>query len=178
LLGGFFSFAALVVPLFFVGTLSSTISGDLETVADDLGWTVQRDPTRWRRHEVGMRAEWRHASGLELLALAEPLAPFDRPRWARLRWVEDNSQRPGAVANRLNLGERRVLRVSELLQPPGEPSHVHLRYIIMDDEGRDQHTLFADVAAGDLDRTKALVEELVPTLTWISAAPVDQDDGW
>ncbi len=153
------------LPFFLTGRLSTTLTSDLDAVADKLGWTVSRTPTAWApQPEMDVtRAQWRHRDGWLLRATAEPFAPFESANAARSRLLagatSELTGRPEEITGDL-------AAISRLERDPAGGDRLRVSYAILDEAGRDCHFLSTEIAATDLAALDVRVRELLPALYW------------
>jgi hypothetical protein len=189
------SLAAIGAPLFLGGLSGTEITADLEADAAHLGWSVSRATEKGRQApllrlpgipfdpseiDASLRGVWRQEQGLEVLAHARPFLPFEHSSEVQGRWLATYRTRQPSSIGQLQVGRYQVIRTVERLTTNdpsaatrGEPQpgipQVQLELLLVDERGRDTHTLTMVVAESELAVADAQLQQLLRCMFWVDA---------
>ncbi|MCP4901885.1 MAG: hypothetical protein GY906_33390 [bacterium] len=172
-LGIVLSLSAFIVPMMFVGSADTKITGDLAADSTHLGWTVSRveSTDQSQRNAQAPRARWLHTDGWVVEVTAQPFPPFEWTDTVRARWLAEFQDRTEVVASELRLGEIDVLRIIETSFDERGQEKATVSHVVFDSYGRDEHVFTADVTQDDLAEFNQKIQKLFPCMYWISARP-------
>jgi hypothetical protein len=155
------SLVALLLPLTLIGAADEQVSWDLDFLQAGPEWTGQRIESGV--DGSSLRSRWDHHDGVVAWVFAEPFRPFESGGAARTRIRQDLEGDHSVV----QLGPLQVIRsVSSAGTGEGRDA-VEISLLVIDEEGRDLHTVSAEVAAERADVALDWLESLVGRGVWV-----------
>ena len=161
------SIALLAAPLFFVGSMETRISADLDFIVPDQLW----NPTQERADLTNShpRSVWSHRDGWTVTVAAEALEPFVGFDEARLR-LEDV---PGADIEPLQVANFEGCLVIGPAPTADSPERTtRLEFHVFDRSGRDVHTLATLAPASAISLRATEVRNLLRHAVWTDTRDV------
>lgn len=163
------SVAALLSPLLLVGELDTDVDWRLAFVDSDGAWTVTGPPFAMEVLGIpGLQEIWSHRDGQWVLVQSWPFSPFESAARATQRAARDW----GVVGPPTPLGSHRVLQATGEARAPDGSRLDTFVLILVDEAGRDIHTLTTEVGPAGSERAADRLRRLVAKSFWIRQEPV------
>jgi hypothetical protein len=161
------SLAVLLLPLALIGAADNDISWDLDFLQAQPDWSGQRVDAGVDGRTV--RSRWVDRDGLIAWVFAEPFRAFESPAAARSR-VLDGLEGDHSITQ---MGPHEVIASTPYGSATEIDEPVDLAFNIIDEQGRDLHTLSAEVAAVEAAIAREKLESLIRSGIWVQAdAPI------
>jgi hypothetical protein len=160
------SLVILLLPLTMIGAADDDISWDLDFLQAQPEWTGQRIDAGV--DGSSLRSRWDHHDGVVAWIYAEPFRRFESGETARTRV----QQELGSDHSVVQLGSHQVIKSVSSASAGEDNDAVKISLVVIDTEGRDLHTVSADVAADSADIALEWLESLVARGVWVAPTEV------